>query len=164
MKINITELENTENRQKEFDFCEIYEEFNKEVPVKAHLKAEMIGNLIKISGNIEAKLILTCDLCLKEFEQEFKIKVEEFFTKYSLNEEYDNEFELKQDGFIEDLDGKDEIDITDFVYQSVILNIPNKLVCDINCKGDENLNKYIKTDFTDPRLEVFKNIRIEKDN
>ena len=109
-------------------------------------------------------MILTCDLCLKEFEKELKIKVEEFFTKYSLNESYDNEFELKQDGFIEDLDGKNEIDITDFVYQSVILNIPNKLVCDINCKGDENLNKYIKTDFTDPRLELFKNIKIEKDN
>ena len=164
MKINITELENTENKKIEFDFSEVYEEFNKDVPVKANLKAEFIGNLIKISGTIDALLILTCDLCLKEFEKELKIKVEEFFTKYSLNESYDNEFELKQDGFIEDLDGKNEIDITDFVYQSVILNIPNKLVCDINCKGDENLNKYIKTDFTDPRLEVFKNIRIEKDN
>ena len=49
------------------------------------------------------------------------------------------------------------------MYQSVILNIPNKLVCDINCKGSEKLNEYIKTDFTDPRLEIFKTIKIEKE-
>ena len=163
MKISITELENSETQIKEFSFSEVYDEFNKEEPITAKLKAEIIGNLIKLSGTISGNLILTCDLCLKEFCKEIDIKVEEFFTKYSLSDDYENEFELKQDGFVEDLNGKDEIDITDFVYQSVILNIPNKLVCDINCNGGENLNKYIKTDFTDPRLEVFKNIKIEKD-
>ena len=164
MKINITDIENNEKRFISVDFSEIYEEFNKNEPVVASLKAEMIGNLIKVSGTIKANLILTCDMCLKEFEQKFEINVEEFFTKYSLSENYENEFELKQDGFVEDLNGSNEIDITDFVYQSVILNIPNKLVCDINCNGDENINKYIKTEISDPRLEIFKNIKIEKDN
>lgn len=163
MKINITDIENTENKQKTFAFSEIYEEFNKEVPVEANLKAEIIGNLIKISGEINAVLIHTCDMCLKEFSKEYKIKVEEFFTKYSLSEEYESEFELKQDSFIEDLNGNDEIDITDFIYQSVILHIPNKLVCDINCNGGESVNKYLNQKTIDPRLEIFKNIKIEKD-
>ena len=163
MKINITEIENTENKIKEIEFSEIYEEFNKDVPVNANLKAEIIGNLVKITGNISALLIHTCDMCLKEFQSEYKIKVEEFFTKYSLSEEYENEFELKQDSFVEDLNGSDEINITDFVYQSVILNIPNKLVCDINCNGDESVNKYLNQKTIDPRLEIFKNIKIEKD-
>ncbi len=163
MKINITDIENTENKSIDIDFSEIYEEFNKDIPVKANLKAEIIGNLVKITGRIKATLVLTCDMCLKEFKKDFDIKVEEFFTKYSLNESYENEFELKQDGFIEDLNGSDEIDITDFVYQSITLDIPNKLVCDINCIGDENVNKYLKTETIDPRLEIFKNIKIEKD-
>ena len=163
MKINITDIENTENKIKEIEFSEIYEEFNKDVPVKAKLSAEVIGNLIKITGNINAILIHTCDMCLKEFSEEYKIKVEEFFTKYSLSEEYESEFELKQDGFVEDLNGSDEIDITDFVYQSIILHIPNKLVCDINCNGDESVNKYLNQKAIDPRLEIFKNIKIEKD-
>lgn len=163
MKINITEIENTENKKQNIEFSEIYEEFNKDVPVKANLKAEIIGNLIKISGKIEASLIHTCDMCLKEFNKEYTIKVEEFFTKYSLSEEYESEFELKQDGFVEDLNGNDEIDITDFVYQSIILNIPNKLVCDINCNGNESVNKYLNEKPIDPRLEIFKNIKIEKD-
>ncbi len=163
MKINITDIENTENKAIDIDFSEIYEEFNKDVPVKAKLKAEIIGTLVKITGRINATLVLTCDMCLKEFNKDFDIKVEEFFTKYSLSESYENEFELKQDGFVEDLNGSNEIDITDFVYQSITLDIPNKLVCDINCNGDEDVNKYLKTEVIDPRLEIFKNIKIEKD-
>lgn len=163
MKINITDIENEENRIKNIEFSEIYEEFNENVPVKAKLRVEIIGTLIKVSGQIEALLVHTCDMCLKEFTKKYEINVEEFFTKYSLSEEYESEFELKQDGFVEDLNGSDEIDITDFVYQSVILNIPNKLVCDINCNGDESVNKYLNQKTIDPRLEIFKNIKIEKD-
>ena len=148
---------------KQINFSEIFEEFNKEVPVSANLKLEIIGSLIKISGQINAKLNLICDLCLKEFTKEFNIEVEEFFSQDSSFCSNTGEFEIKQDCFIEDLNGKDEINISDFVYQSVILHIPNKLVCDINCNGSEIVNKYIKTDFTDPRLDVFKNIKLEKE-
>ena len=80
-----------------------------------------------------------------------------------MNDSYGVEFELKENSFIEDLNGSDEIDITDFVYQSVILHIPNKCVCDINCKGNEKVNQYLKTETIDPRLEIFKTIKIEKE-
>ena len=163
MYIRISEIDNTENKVKQINFSEIFEEFNKEVPVSANLKLEIIGSLIKISGQINAKLNLICDLCLKEFTKEFNIEVEEFFSQDSSFCSNTGEFEIKQDCFVEDLNGKDEINISDFVYQSVILHIPNKLVCDINCNGSEIVNKYIKTDFTDPRLEVFKNIKLEKE-
>ena len=163
MYIKISEIDNTENKVKQINFSEIFEEFNKEVPVSANLKLEIIGSLIKISGQINAKLNLICDLCLKEFTKEFNIEIEEFFSLDSSSGNNTGEFEIKQDCFVEDLNGKDEINISDFVYQSVILHIPNKLVCDINCNGSEIVNKYIKTDFTDPRLEVFKNIKLEKE-
>lgn len=163
MKIKISEIENLETKSQNINFSEIYEEFNGDVPVKANLNVELIGSLIKIEGKIDAILKLTCDLCLKEFTKEFNISVEEYFTKYSLNDSYGLEFELKENSFVEDLNGNDEIDITDFVYQSVILHIPNKCVCDINCKGNEKVNQYLKTETIDPRLEVFKTIKIEKE-
>lgn len=164
MKINITETENTKNKTSQVKFSEIIEEFNKEIPVNADLEVSVLGNYIKVTGEINADVILTCDVCLKEFSRKFNIKVEEFFTKTKLNEENFQEFEIKNDGFIEDLDGKDEIDLTDLIYQCISLHIPNKIVCDINCNGEENLEKYLKRDLTDPRLEIFKKIRIEKDN
>ncbi len=163
MKILISEIENKEKKVENINFSQIYEEFNKEIPVRANLLVEVIGSLIKITGEIDAKLNLVCDVCLKEFTKDFNIKVEEYYIKDSLNINNSSEFEIKEDNFVEDLNGSDEIDITDFVYQSIILNIPNKLVCDINCNGNENVNKYTKTNFQDPRLEIFKNIKIEKE-
>ena len=163
MKINITDIENLETKSKSFKFEEIIEEFNEAEPVVANLLVEIIGNLIRVKGDIFAKVNLVCDVCLKDFTKEMSLNFEEFFTKYNLNEDYGKEYEIKNDGFVEDLNGSNEIDITDLVYQTVILNIPNKLVCGINCNGDETLSKYLKTEILDPRLEVFKNIKIEKD-
>ncbi len=163
MKIRISELENTEKKLQKLNFSEIYEEFNVSVPVKANLEIKSAGNIIEISGEIEAVLNLTCDLCLKEFTKELKFEVKEYYIKNTLNDKYCNEFEITEDNFAEDLNGEDEIDITNFVYQCVILHIPNKLVCDINCNGEEKLKKYIKKDFSDPRLEVFKKIKTEKE-
>ena len=164
MKVLVSDIENSDRKSLQVDFSEIYEEFNSDMPVKADLFFQVMGELIKITGNIKANIKLTCDSCLEEFYKDFDINVEEFFTKNNLNEDYSSEYEIKNDGFIEDLNGSDEIDVTDFVYQSLILAIPNKIVCGINCKGSDNLNKYIKSEVTDPRLEVFKNIKIEKDN
>jgi uncharacterized metal-binding protein YceD (DUF177 family) len=163
MKIIISEIENSIDKTQNINFSEIFEEFNTEVPVKAELKAEILGDLVKVSGKINALLNLTCDLCLKDFTKEFNINIEEYFAKDKLNDTYNSETELKENSFVEDLNGSDEIDISDLIYQCINLNIPNKLVCDINCNGTENVNQYIKKDFTDPRLEIFKTIKTEKE-
>ena len=73
----------------------------------------------------------------------------------------EREFELTRGQFITDLNGEKEIDIYDLLYQSVILALPNKKVCGINCNedmfmSDENYHVH------DSRMDVFKNIKIEK--
>jgi uncharacterized protein len=163
MKIKISEIENSLDKSQRINFSEIFEEFNCDVPVKADLKAEILGDLVKVSGKINALLNLTCDLCLKDFTKEFNINIDEYFAKDKLNDTYNAETELKENSFVEDLNGNDEIDISDLIYQCINLNIPNKLVCDINCNGSENVNQYIKKDVTDPRLEIFKTIKTEKE-
>lgn len=164
MKILITEIENKEDKHIKVNFCEIIEEFNKEKPVSAAFDVQITGEIIRIRGNIHAEVNLVCDLCLKEFTKTFNIDVDEAFEKGYQDTVQNKELELKAADFTEYLNGQDNIDLTDFVYQCVILNIPNKLVCDINCKGDEFLSRYIKKENTDPRLEIFKKIKIEKDN
>ena len=163
MKVLISDIEQNANKKAILNFSEIIEEFNKEKPIEAKLEIEVLGTTIKITGKIHAEVKLNCDLCLKEFTKIIEIDVQEAYTRYNLNDGNNTEYEIKTDCFTEDLNGSDEIDITNFIYQCVILNIPNKLVCDIKCKGDENLKKYIKEERIDPRLEIFKKIKIEKD-
>lgn len=164
MKVSISELENSKDLALKIKFEEVIKELNPQVPVKASLDVVSLNKeYVTISGEATAFMLLTCDRCLKEFSKEITVKIDETFIKTRLFEEDKDELELKDGSFIEDLNGVDEIDITDLIYQSVILNIPNKLVCDINCIGDEKIEKYLKKDISDPRLDIFKSIKIEKE-
>ena len=106
-------------------------------------------------------LKLVCDRCLNEYDYDLILKIKEVYAKYSLYDEYAQELELKQGQFITDLNGEKEINIYDLLYQSVILALPNKKVCGINCNedmfmSDENYHEH------DSRMDVFKNIQIER--
>ena len=98
---------------------------------------------------------------INEYEENMDFDIEEMFAKSSLLEEYGQELELKDGQFVTDLNGENEIDITDLLYQSVIINFPDKKVCGINCKEG-----FFETDETyqvpDTRMEVFKNIKVDR--
>ncbi len=160
-KILIDDIENAPNKCLDIDFDEVIEDIPSKEPVKAHLKIKSLGDFIEITGNVKANLTLECDLCLKEFEYKLNEEIDEMFAKNALQEEYGQETEIKDGQFVTDLEGKNEIDIYDLLYQSVILNIPNKKVCGINCnKGVFQTDEEFVEE--DPRMEVFKNIKLDK--
>ena len=160
-KILIDDIENAPNKCLEIDFAEVIEDVPSKEPVKAHLKIKSLGDFIEITGNVKANLTLECDLCLKEFEYKLDEDIDEMFAKNALQEEYGQETEIKDGQFVTDLEGQNEIDICDLLYQSVILNIPNKKVCGINCnKGVFQTDEEFVEE--DPRMEVFKHIKLDK--
>ena len=157
-KISIEELENSSSKTLEFHFEDKIEGLNCVTPISSDLEIKSLGEFIEVTGNVKGIVKLECDLCLKEFDYELDFFIDEMFAKDKLLEDYGQEFELKDGQFVTNLDGADEIDIYDLLYQSVILNLPNKKVCGINCNGD----KFLKEEnLSDPRLDVFKNIKIE---
>jgi len=161
MKISIEELENTASKSLDIHFDEKIEGLNCVIPIVSDLTVISLGEFIEIKGNVKGTLKLECDLCLKEFDYKLDFNIDEMFAKNALLEDYGQETELKDGQFVTDLEGADEIDIYDLLYQSVILNLPNKKVCGINCNGD----KFLKEEnLSDPRLDVFKNIQIQPKN
>ena len=162
--LSLEDLENAENKTLYCTFDEKIEGIDCVTPIHAELCAKSLGDFVEISGNVKGKVNLECDLCLDKFEYDIDFDIDELYSKGSLLGEYEEsgqEFEIKDGQFITDLNGEKEIDIYDLLYQSVILNLPNKKVCGINCKGREFLSK---EDTTDPRLDVFKNIQINPKN
>ena len=160
MKISIEELENTSSKSLTIHFDEKIGGLNCVAPIVSDLTILSLGDFIEIKGNVKGTLMLECDLCLKEFEYKLDFDIDEMFAKNALLDDYGQETELKDGQFVTDLEGADEIDIYDLLYQSVILNLPNKKVCGINCNGD----KFLKEEnLSDPRLDVFKNIKIDRD-
>lgn len=156
--ISVEDIENSADKTLKCKFEDTIEGINTIGPICADLTLKSLGEFIEVSGNVKALVKLECDLCLKEFEYNLEFEIDEMYAKHALMDEYSQETELKEGQFVTDLEGKNEIDIYDLLYQSVILNLPNKKVCGINCNG----NKFLKEqNLSDPRLDVFKNIRIE---
>ena len=158
-KILIEDIEKEVNGTLFYEFNEFMEEFGAEVFADLTLKS--LGQFIEISGTARGKLKLTCDRCLHEYDYDLDIDIEETFAKRALQDEYSQEFELQRGQFIIDLNGEKEIDIYDLLYQSVILALPNKKVCGINCNedmfmSDENYHEH------DSRMDIFKSIQIER--
>ena len=158
--ILLEDLENAENKTLYMTFDEKIEGLDCVTPIKAELCAKSLGDFVQVCGHVNGKILLECDLCLEKFEYELDFDIDEVYSKHSLLGDYEEsgqEFELKDGQFVTDLNGENEIDIYDLLYQSVILDLPNKKVCGINCKGRDFLSEEISAD---PRLEVFKNIQI----
>lgn len=154
-KILIEDIEREHNKTLNYVFEDYMEEFNSNIYADLQLKS--LGDFIEVVGELNSNLKLVCDRCLNEFDYDLSINIKEIYAKKSLYDEYSNELELKQGQFVIDLNGEKEINIYDLLYQSVILNLPNKKVCGINCKGREFLTE---EEIIDPRLEVFNNIQI----
>lgn len=158
-KILIEDIEKEPNKILHYSFDEFMEEFNAEI--HADLVFKSLGEFIEVSGNVNGKLQLVCDRCLSNFDYDLDIDIEETYAKHALQDEYSQEFELQRGQFITDLNGEKEIDVYDLLYQSVILQLPNKKVCGINCNegmfvSDEDMKIH------DKRMDVFKNIEIKR--
>ncbi len=164
MYIEIDEIRKAPEQTLRIEFDDTIKELEEENHIQADITFKLLGNIITAKGKIIGDIKSTCERCLKEFNRKIDIKLDEKYMLGNLFDGMDGEIELKENNFLEELGDKKEIDIEDLIYQSVILNSPNQIVCDINCVGDKIIEKYVKKDISDPRLEVFKNIKLEKDN
>ena len=157
-KILIEDIEREENLKFEFD--DDIKELEK-CHVHSDLEFRSMGDFIEVRGHLKGKITLECDRCLNKFNYNLDFDINEVFAKNALLDEYSQELELSEGQFIIDLEGAGEIDVYDLLYQSVILALPNKKVCGINCNegffvSEEDITPH------DTRMDVFKNIKIEK--
>ena len=164
MYISIDDIKKAPEQTLRVEFEDVIKELDEDNSIQADITLKLLGNIVTATGKIKGEIKSTCVRCLKEFNRKVDIKLNEKFMLGTLYNGMDGEIELKENNFLEELGDKNEIDIEDLIYQSVILSSPNQIVCDINCVGDEILEKYVKKEVSDPRLEVFKNIKLEKDN
>ncbi|MCR5266144.1 MAG: DUF177 domain-containing protein [Cyanobacteria bacterium RUI128] len=157
--ISIQDIEDNKDKTLHFSFDDEISELK--AKVSAELDLTSLGEFIEVKGQVSGSVKLECDMCLEEFDYKLDFPIKETYAKNSLYEEYGQETEIKEGQFITDLNGANEIDVYDLLYQSVILQLPNKKVCGINCKGG-NFAKDDSGFIQDERMAVFKSIKIDK--
>jgi len=150
MILDINELENDKVMEIEIDedFAELY------AHAQGMLKVKSSRDFITIKGDLDVNIELECSRCLKIFEEIINVNIDEKYFKGAKTPITSKEHQMKSADFAEELDGCEEIDLSDLIYQSIIVNVPSQVLCDENCEGTEELKKYIKADENTQRIEI----------
>ena len=150
MLLDITDLE--PNEILTIDVDEDFDELG--AHAKGMLEAKLSGDFVFIKGNIEVNIELECSRCLKKFKDVLNVNIDEKFFKGAQTPITSKEHQMKDADFAEELDDCEEIDLSDLIYQSIIINVPSQILCDENCEGTQELKKYIKADENTQRIEI----------
>lgn len=107
-----------EELEGEVDCIDIDEEFVKPFGgVRYRLKAQVFGTELLVRGRLEQDFDLVCSRCGKDFDD--TIRVENFTASFEVAE------------------NSPEVDVTEEIRESVLLELPNFPLCDENCVGIE---------------------------
>lgn len=132
------------------DFVEtnfVKEEIDISGLVEVDLNFTNTGNAIWMEGTISADVNLCCSRCLKEYVERVSAKIEERLIRKGA---------IIEDDVVYELDDANRLDLTEVIRQSLIINVPIKPLCCLNCKGIhiEEIEKEI-----DPRLRKLREIK-----
>lgn len=160
------------NSPHHFDFFVSPDEIDLEDEAKLKNAAHTKGILTKhiaqtdVEGVINAEIELECTRCLQKIEQNFEFP---FAAAFVSSENYTQAKEAELNA--EDLDVSiiegNEIDLSELVREQILLNLPEQVFCQENCKGlcekcgaNRNLiDCNCKEKEIDPRWSALKNLK-----
>ena len=169
----IVELADIEGTTRPFDFelaPDVLDLEDSDLKLKGDVHAtgeiERTSAEVVVKGSITGDAEVECSRCLKPLERNLKI---EFQANFVTPEHFsvDKENEVPVSDLDTDVLEGDRIDIKDIVREQILLNVPEQVFCEPDCKGlcpkcgaNRNLID-CKCDLneTDPRWAALKNLR-----
>ncbi len=166
MLLNIGRLKRATGTKEKFSFQQQLDTETKgadqlELVGPVTVSGEAVNNegTLEVTGSVTVDAVLICSRCLKSFNY----SVEASFEKsYRLNPAVSDDQDSEG---LETISG-DQLDLSELIRESILLEIPMKQVCSAECKGlCTKCGKDLNTgscdcveDNIDPRLEVLKKL------
>lgn len=157
MLIEIEDLKNSPEKQVVVDFNEYLAELGNSEDVIGKITVKLMPYGVNIKGNLKTEIDLCCDRCLSSFNYKINTHMNEDFLFDSLVQEGIKEIELHPGDLVNELTDKAVIDLTDIVYQTMILELPTQSLCSENCKGINKDSNLKLEEENNPQLDKLKN-------
>jgi uncharacterized protein len=103
--------------------------------VTGHLDFTNTGRLMVMMGNLTTKIELECVRCLKTYVLPVSVKVEEGFPIQNPQAVMAGHPEVFEPGEEDPLFVENVFDLTEFVRQAILVEVPMKPLCDAACLG-----------------------------
>jgi len=127
-----------------------------------------VGREVFLKGNISTEMEMVCSRCLEPLSYEIRSKVSSHYVPEQETGEQEMDVELHASDIEMDHYSDDQIDLTQAVYDQMILSLPLVRLCKTDCQGicpQCGVNRNIKkcqcsdNDSVDPRLAVLKTLK-----
>lgn len=147
-------------------------DFKLENSIKVNGRLILMDEVAQFKGKVATSFVLTCARCLVDFDFFIQSDIDVNFLPKN-NETTEEELELKSNDL--DIYYYDKLKINLFkpIWDQIVISIPIKPLCDINCVGlcshcGQNLNKKkcgcIEHFTVDPRLAPLEKLKHLKEN
>ena len=103
------------------------------VPLSGLIKVYLTGNKVTVEGTLSTRLELRCDRCLEPYTEDISTNFRFFLSLIPYKGNLDIEL-LEDDLNINFIDGN-YLDSDQIIKEQIILNVPMKAICSIDCKG-----------------------------
>lgn len=134
MKVNVDQVRYREGESVRFELMEDYSSFDLgsetlsfQAPVHVQLQVSYTNKAMQVHGNIKTELKATCGRCLETYVYPLSLS---FQDKWVFRAQATDD--LLETALILD---KDEVDITERIFEQIVLALPMKLICSAECQG-----------------------------
>lgn len=106
-------------------------------PVQGLVRVTHRGNYLEVAAKAEAIVTLSCDRCLKQYNQRLKVALSEmiWLQEPVAETNFDSEREIPFEEFVETLPPNGYFHPREWLYEQLCLEIPQRQLCDQACGG-----------------------------
>lgn len=133
--IRLSDLRQMPGQTQELQFRQFFSGFESLTPVEGSLEVSHRGHFLEVSAEARTIVTLTCHRCLQQFNHRLHLEVEEIILIRD-PEPLPLELELQdEEDLLESLPPNGELDVEDWMYQHLHLQMPRQLPCRPDCPG-----------------------------
>ena len=136
--IYIPQLTQAPERTEEIPVDEFLPGLETLTPVRGRIRVHHNGNYLEVSGQAETIITCTCNRCLQNYNHRLTVDTKEIIWLDEVDQDSDDlplEREIALDDLVETLSPQGYFHPTEWLYEQMCLEIPQRQLCDRKCPG-----------------------------
>ncbi|MGF1576822.1 MAG: DUF177 domain-containing protein [Cyanophyceae cyanobacterium] len=158
--IRMDDLRRAPNQTIEVDFRQFIDQFDSLAPVEGRVQLTHGGTFLSVTGEVSTIITLACHRCLQQFNHRLYLEFDEILViEEPVQDPLPVEMEIDSEDLAERIAPHGTLDVGDWVYQNLHLNLPIQMACRSDCAGVV-VDPHLHPPQGDPRWAALKSLNM----